>query len=119
MVFAAYKQNYRLVHNGLDIELNLRPSDKHNISTGFSGILYQLDRGEHLPLDSLSSEVPIDFGKEQGVESAIYLSDEWKISPLITLVAGLRYNLYSYLGPQTVFEYQPNAPLTPPNIIII
>lgn len=114
--FAAYKQNYRLVHNELDIELNLRPSDKHTISTGISGILYQLDRGKHLPIDSLSSEVPINFGKEQGVESAFYISDEWKISPLITLVGGLRYNLYSYLGPRTVYQYQPNAPLTPSNI---
>ena len=114
--FVAYKQNYRLVHNELNIDLNLRPSDKHTITTGISGILYQLDRGEHLPLDSLSSVMPIYFGTEKGVESAIYLSDEWKISPLITLVGGLRYNLYSYLGPQTVYQYQPDAPLSPSNI---
>lgn len=114
--FAAYKQNYRLVHNELKADLNLRLSDKHTINTGVAGIFYQLDRGEHLPLDSFSSESPIDFGLEQGVESAIYFGDEWKISNLITLVGGLRYNLYSYLGPQTVFNYQPDAPLTPSNI---
>ncbi len=114
--FAAYKQNYRLIHNEVKADLNLRPSDKHTVNAGISGILYQLDRGEHLPLDSVSSEVPINFGSEKAVESAIYLSDEWKITPLITLVAGLRYNLYSYLGPQTVYQYQPNAPLIPINI---
>jgi len=114
--FAAYKQNYRLVHSELKADLNLRPSDKHTINAGVSGILYNLDRGEHLPLDSLSSEIPISFGQEKAVEAAIYLSDEWKITPLITLVGGLRYNLYSYLGPQSVYEYLPNAPMTPVNI---
>ena len=117
MAIAAYKQNYRLNHNEFDIEFNLRPSDKHTITTGLSSILYLLDRGEHNPLDSTSSVVPIVFGKEKGLESAIYISDEWKITPLITLLGGLRYNLYSYLGPQDVFNYQPNAPLTPENII--
>lgn len=113
---AAYKQNYQLAHNQANFELNLRPSDKHTINTGISGVLYLLDRGAHLPLNSLSKEAPIYFGNEKGIESALFLSDEWKITPLITLLVGLRYNLYSYLGPQTVYEYRANSPLTPSTI---
>jgi len=113
---AAYKKNYRLIHNEVDFGVNLRPSDNHTISTGVSCILYMLDRGEYLPLNDQSVVSPINFGNEKGVESAIYVSDEWKITPLITLLGGLRYNLYSYLGPQTVFEYQPDAPLVPSTI---
>jgi len=113
---AAYKKNYRLIHNEFDFGINLRPSDKHTISTGISGIIYLLDRGEYLPLNNQSVVSPIDFGSEKGIESAIYVSDEWKITPLITLLGGLRYNLYSYLGPQTVYKYKPNAPLTPSTI---
>ncbi len=113
---AAYRKNYRLIHNEVDFGINLRPAGNHTISTGFSGILYMLDRGEYLPLNDQSIITPINFGDEKGIESAIYVSDEWKITPLITLLGGLRYNLYSYLGPQTVFEYQPDAPLIPSTI---
>ena len=113
---AAYKKNYRLIHNEVDFGINIRPSDNHTISTGVSGILYMLDRGEYLPLNNQSIVSPINFGNEKGIESAIYVSDEWKITPLITLLGGLRYNLYSYLGPQSVYKYQPNAPLIPPTI---
>lgn len=115
--FAAYKQNYRLQHNEIDLDFNLRISDNHTINTGVSSILYMLDRGAHLPLNNLSNETPIYFGNEKAIESAIYVSDEWKITPLITLLAGLRYNLYSYLGPQTVYKYLPDSPLTPSTII--
>ena len=114
--FAAYKQNYRLTHNQLNLNLNLQPFEKHTITTGLSGILYLLDRGSHLPLNDQSGEKPIEFGNEKAIESAIYLSDEWQITPLITLLGGLRYNLYSYLGPQTVYEYMPNSPMTPETI---
>lgn len=114
---AAYKQNYRLQHSEMDLDFNLRISDNHTVNTGVSSILYMLDRGAHLPLDDLSNETPIYFGNEKAIESAIYLSDEWKITPLITLNAGLRYNLYSYLGPQTVYKYRPDSPLTPSTII--
>ncbi|MBC8320084.1 MAG: TonB-dependent receptor [Bacteroidetes bacterium] len=114
---AAYKQNYRLNHNEVNLDLHLRPNDKHTINTGVSGILYMLDRGAHLPLNDLSIVTPIDFGTEKAIESALYLSDEWKISPLVTLLGGLRYNLYSYLGPQTVYNYLPNAPLSPTTIV--
>lgn len=113
---AAYKKDYRLIHNEINFGVNLRPSDKHTVSAGISGILYLLDRGEYLPLNNQSAISPINFGSEKGIESAIYASDEWKITPLITLLGGLRYNLYSYLGPQTVYKYQPDAPLTPKTI---
>ncbi|MDP2724378.1 MAG: TonB-dependent receptor [Bacteroidales bacterium] len=109
---AAYRQNYRLNHNQVNVELNLRPSEKHTLTTGISGILYLLDRGKHLPLNDASTEVPINFGQEKAIESAVFLSDEWKISPLITIMGGLRYNLYSYLGSQNVYKYQPNSPLS-------
>ena len=112
LAIAAYRQNYQLNHNQLNVSLNLRPSEKHIINTGFTGILYLLDRGKHLPLNEESTEVPIDFGREKAIESALFISDEWKVSPLITVVGGLRYNLYSYLGPNSIFQYQPNSPLS-------
>ncbi len=116
LTFAAYKQNYRLLHNQLNVDLNLQPFENHTINTGVSGVLYRLDRGWHKPLNDQSGVLPIDFGKEKALESAVYVSDSWKISPLITLLGGLRYNLYTYLGPQSVYTYMPNSPMSPTTI---
>lgn len=115
--FAAYKQNYRIQHSQFNVDMDLVPFENHKINAGFSGVLYMLDRGQHLPLNELSGVAPINFGKEQAIESALYFSDEWKISELITLYGGLRYNLYTYLGPQEVFKYKANSPLSTTTII--
>ncbi len=113
---AAYKKNYKLIHSEVDFGLNLRPSENHTINTGVSGILYTIDRGEYLPLNNQSVINPINFGNEKGFESAVYVSDKWNITPLITILGGLRYNLYTYLGSQTVYKYQANSPLIPSTI---
>ena len=114
---AAYKKNYRLVHNQIKGSVTFSPNENHIINTGISSILYLLDRGSYLPLNEQSVISPINFGNEKGIESAIYVSDEWNITPLITLTGGLRYNLYSYLGPNTVYRYKPNLPLSPETIV--
>ena len=112
LTFAAYKRSYRLNHNQLNVDLGLRPFEDHNIKVGLNSVLYLLDRGEHLPLNTESTVTPIDFGNEKAIESAIYISDEWKISPLLSILGGLRYNLYTYLGPNSVYQYMPNSPLS-------
>ncbi|KKL99476.1 hypothetical protein LCGC14_1814020, partial [marine sediment metagenome] len=53
---------------------------------------------------------------ESGIESAIYIADEYKLYPWLTLYGGLRYSLYSYMGPATVYEYYPDAPKIPASI---
>ena len=60
--------------------------------------------------------VPENLGSEKALESAVYLSDEWKITPNITLYGGVRYNLYNYLGPQTIYTYLEEAALLEKNI---
>jgi len=108
--FAAYHQTYDLSHNELKASFNLRPNDKHTINFGFNTTLYQLKRGDFLPLNESSLVEPIPFEPEQGLESGFYVGDNWVISPELELIAGLRYNVYSFLGPQTVYNYIPGYP---------
>lgn len=53
---------------------------------------------------------------ENGEEWAAFLSDELKISPRLSLDAGLRYSYFRSLGPNQVFKYEPNTPYTPETI---
>jgi len=54
-----------------------------------------------LPRALLSNTI----GRKYGLESGIYISDEWKISKRITLNYGLRYSLFMNLGPGTAYTY--------------
>ncbi len=45
------------------------------------------------------------LGRKYGIESGIYISDEWKVSKRVTLNYGMRYSLFSDLGPGTTYTY--------------
>ncbi len=115
--WASYKNDYNLQHNEIRAHFVLRPNEKHNISFGANGILYNLDRGSHLPLNDASSVVPVELGTEKGVESGIYFDEEWDINPVFAINGGFRLNYYTYLGPQDVYEYIPGSPVIRENII--
>lgn len=115
--WAAYKNNYNLQHNEIRANITLRPNEKHSISFGTNTVLYNLDRGNHLPLNDASEVVPVYLGKEKGIEWGIYIDEQWSVTPVFSLSGGFRFNYYSYLGPQEVYEYIPGAPLEVENII--
>lgn len=110
LVIAAYDQTYALEHTELDIRLNYHPAENHHISIGLSSIYYGLDNGTFEPLNDQSLVVPKTLENEQGIESGLYISDEWKVMPSLTLYGGLRYNLFANLGPKTVYQYEEGKP---------
>ena len=104
--FDAYKQNSALLHQEARMDWTWRINTNHQLTFGANAILYKNDRGTFLPSDENSLVLPIEFDAEKGLESGMYISEEWKPSDHITLTGGLRYNQYNYLGPQDVIEYQ-------------
>ena len=114
---AAYKQNYSLNHNELRLNFILRPNTNHQISVGLNSTLYLLDRGQHLPLNNESLTKAVDLGSEKGLETGFYIDEEWTVSPLFSISGGFRYNIYAYLGPQSVYKYMEGQAVEPENII--
>ena len=78
--------------------------------------LYNLAPGEQLPLNDSSYVVHKKLEEERALESSLYLSDVFSISPSITVSGGLRYNVYASFGPGSEFRYADNAPLSPGSI---
>ncbi len=113
---SAYKQNYTLLHSEAGLRFIYRPVNKHLVKIGAGSVLYQINNGDFLPLDDASLIVPVDLGTEKGLESYVYISDEWEVLPNLTVYGGLRFNYYAQLGEATVFEYMEGKPRTPGNI---
>jgi hypothetical protein len=89
----------------LDFSYFLNP--KHTITAGLSTTRYSLEPGDLQPKGSESLVVPDVIQNEQGQESAVYIGDNFEISPKLSLYAGIRYSYYQYLGPHDVYQYAP------------
>ena len=76
---------------------------------GVSTILYTVNPGELQAVGIESTIIPGEVDKEKGVESALYATVSYDLTPRLTLNGGLRYALYQYLGPRDRFIYQDPA----------
>ena len=113
----AYSHQYKLNHNELLAEFDWVPSLRHKIEFGASLIYYRLDRGVVEPYGDASIRNSTDLGNEQALEGGIFLSDNWEINDWLTLYGGVRYSLYTMLGPQTVMLYEEDKPKSENTII--
>lgn len=112
----AYKLSYQLGHTEFRANMILRPTKAHTLTFGINSILYESMPGDYLPLDEQSSVRPRSFEAEKGLENGIYFNEQWDINENFLVSAGLRYNIYTYLGPKTVYSYQEGFPRTPLSI---
>ncbi len=109
---AAYSMNFAINQTYLRAEFNYTPNAKHSISYGLNAVYYQLKPGSLVPDGPKSEVIPDKLPNEQALESAIYLGDHYTISEKLAVDAGVRYNIYNYLGPSTVYNYVPDLPRT-------
>jgi hypothetical protein len=113
----AYSQKYRMDHYEFKTDFLWYPGKKHTVTFGGNSIIYAVMRGDILPSGAESIRVPVVMGNETGIESAVYISDEIKLLPRLTFYGGLRYSLYTFLGPGTIYEYYPDGPKIKVNIM--
>lgn len=106
----AYKHLNKISHSEIIANFNINPHENHKLILGINSVLYHINRGNPAPLTDESRFMPITLGTEKGIESGIFISDEWVVSPKLTINGGFRYNRYTYLGPQKVFEYLEGFP---------
>jgi hypothetical protein len=112
----AYRHAYSIGHYEFRTDFVWIPRQDHLVTYGLNGILYDLNRGEVVPEGFFSSRPAVQLGKEKGIESAVYLADEYKILPYLTLALGLRYSFFVMPGPAGVYDYYPEGPREVPYI---
>jgi hypothetical protein len=109
-VSTAYTHGYKIGDYRFTAGFTQGINDKNTLEYGAAITLYQLDRGTVEPYGEKSLRVPIELGEEQGVESALYISDAYDVLPWLNITAGLRFTLFNPLGPRTVYTYNEGAP---------
>ncbi len=107
----AYSHQYALRHTEARADFVALKLEGHRFEFGLNAILYDLNRGEILPYGAESSRIPVDLGREQGIESGLYISDEFELFPRFSVLLGLRYSFYGLLAPADINYYEEGEPL--------
>ncbi len=93
------------------------PSDELKLDAGLSAVLYDLPGQKLIPSGNLTVLKEQQTESEQGVETAAFVNVEWKVSPTLQLLGGIRANWYAYLGEKTVYDYDEGYPYETSNSI--
>jgi hypothetical protein len=98
---------YRLSQSSLQADFSYLASSKHTLDFGASTLLYNTAPGDQQPMGEKSLLLPTAIQHERALESGVYLTDRFDISPRFSVQAGLRYSFYQALGPRLVADYLP------------
>ena len=115
--YLAYKHSFKLNHNEAKLKFKYNLNDKHDLQLGLNSKYYQLEYGDLKPLNEQSIIKPINFESEQALINSLFAGDKWDISSRLSLEGGIRFTMYSYLGPKTVFTYEEASPININNIV--
>ena len=108
--YEGFENRFELRSQEVKINFTGFPWLSHRIGFGLDGILHNLDLGSYDPYGSESLLEPNDFGKENGLEYAIYAFDEYSLTDKLKIYCGLRYSFYNYIGPNVIYRYSDNHP---------
>lgn len=112
-----YSLGYNINQSNFRGDFTWYVNSKHTIDFGVTSIYYYTQPGTYLPDGSQSLVVPQIIAPEQALESAIYLGDKYEINSDLEVSAGVRLNVYNYIGAQTVDYYAPNLPRIADNVV--
>ena len=107
---------YSINQSGLRADFTYFPNSRHTIDFGGSTLLYNISPGSYTPQGDASLVKPVLLGRERAVESALYVSEKFDISPRFSVSLGLRYSFFQALGPRDVYEYAPGETRTEASI---
>lgn len=105
----AYDLAFDINQANLRTDFTYSPGVKHLLKFGLTSIYYKLSPGSFKPVGQ-SLVAPDILQTEQALESALYLGDEYTITPELSMSAGIRYSIFNYLGPRDQIIYAEGLP---------
>ena len=97
----AYSLGFDINQKNFKAYFNYFVNSRHTIEFGVNSILYKLHPGTYKPLGKESLVVADKVQPEQGLESALYVSDKYNVSSELSVEAGIRYSMFNVLGPNS------------------
>ncbi len=112
-----FRSGFAINDTKLKFNFDHKLNSQHLLNYGLSTKLYVLQPGETEPLGDESLIVPEKLAQEKGLESAVYISDEFEVNDKLLLNAGLRFSVFNSLGPDVVNTYANDEPKNEGSIV--
>jgi len=106
----AFVQSFGIQEASVKADFNYYIDDVHKINFGAGSKRYDVNPGSKSALGNESIILGQKVQHEQGIESALYVSDQYNVNKNLTLYGGLRYSMFNALGPMDVYQYQAGLP---------
>lgn len=91
-------------------------SESASLDLGFNVNYNELSQGDLTPIKS-SILGHLDLGEEKSLESAFFVNEEIKVSTNFFLSAGIRYSIFTNIGPVSEFQFDANQPRSELSIV--
>jgi hypothetical protein len=101
---------YTVNETHLKLKMKYLLNKKHKFDYGISSKLYIVDPGNIDPLGSNSIVESLAIPRERGLESAIFIADNFTVNKKLLINAGLRYSFYAALGAGSQRIYEDGQP---------
>ncbi len=101
----AFEWVSRVINYSPKVDFGYYLSPSHTINFGASAIFYDFHPGDVTPGNPESIFNAFELERQRGNEYAIYIDDEYTVTPLLSLQYGIRFSAFDYLGEKTVFDY--------------
>lgn len=108
----AFYFGYKLGETQAIAKATYQFNEKHKFGYGISSKLYGVHPGDLDPKREETLLVPVHLEKERGLESAAFISDNFKVSEKLEIDLGIRYSVFAALGKATQRTYQPGVPIS-------
>lgn len=113
----AYKLGFDINQAYFKTHFNYNINTKHTMEFGVNSIFYKLHPGSYGPTGKESIVVKETMQAEQALETALYISDKYTVTPDLSFEGGLRYSMYNFFGPYNLNNYAPGLPKTEDNLL--
>jgi hypothetical protein len=107
----SYDMSFDITHKEIKSKFTWLPGTRHKIDFGFSSIWYTINPGKYGPMGGESQVREKILETENGVESSLFISEKFDLSPDLSFYGGIRLSSFIFLGPKDVFKYEENFPL--------
>ncbi|WP_338039205.1 TonB-dependent receptor [Maribacter litopenaei] len=107
---ANFKQGFQIDETEVKAQFRSSLNSEHTLGYGISGKLYSVRPGEIRPRGPNDIIQPLEVAKEQGLEAAVFISNDLKVTEDLQLDLGLRYSFYGAMGPSIQREYLNDIP---------
>ena len=112
----AYTMKFDINQANFKLHFNYFVNSSHTLDFGLNSVYYTLHPGSFVPRNEKSMVTPDIIGTEHALESAVYVNEKYNVTSNLSVQAGLRFSIYNYIGPNTVYHYAPGLPKTTGNI---